>query len=251
MYTVVANWKMEPPTGKDAKRLFDATKKAAAPYKKRVQVVIAPPSLYLREFARSGRGIALAAQDGRAEHGGAHTGELSLVQMKDAGARYVILGHAERRAMGESDASVGTKAAAAITLGLSPVVCVGERIRDDHGTHFETVRAQLRAAFADIPAAKAASILVAYEPVWAIGGVHPMAPASMHEMHIFIRKTLAELYADVPRAPKLPPVLYGGAIDETSAADMIRGSDVAGLLVGHASLDTKGFSRLIAAVAGV
>ncbi|MBM3271929.1 triose-phosphate isomerase [Candidatus Kaiserbacteria bacterium] len=242
---IVANWKMNPSTGKAAAQLFTATKEAIEKAKG-VTLVVAPPVIYLREIVASYRGkrIAFAVQDARAETGGAHTGEISVTQAKDAGAAYVIVGHAERRAEGESDASVGERVVAALAARLTPVLCVGERERHPSGDHFTTVRNQLVAAFEDVPLAKASKVIIAYEPVWAIGAPHPMDPQLMHEMAIFIRKTLADFYSK----PVAGPVLYGGAIDAETAAAMLQHGDVSGLLVGRASSDASALKELIRAV---
>lgn len=243
---IVGNWKMNPKSAKEATHLFAAAKEAAEKAKG-VSVVVAPPAVFLRELAKSykGKRLAFAAQDARAEEGGAHTGEVSLAQVKDAGASWVIIGHAERRAAGETDVSVGEKAAAALALRMNPIVCIGERERNESGEHFAVVRAQLLAAFAQVPAAKAGKVVIAYEPVWAIGATAAMSPSAMHEMAIFIRKALGEHYGK----PVTTPILYGGAIDAGNAAAMLMEGDVAGLLVGRASADAIAFKALVRAAA--
>src|SRR6185436_8683496 len=135
---VVANWKMNPANWSDAKKLFEATKKATenTPH---VSLVLAPSTLFLRELknAYKGRRIAFAAQSARAEETGAYTGEISLAQCKDAGCTYVIVGHAERRAAGESDEDTGKKVSAALAQKITPILCVGETKRGQSGEHFE------------------------------------------------------------------------------------------------------------------
>ena len=243
---IVANWKMNPATFREAKKLFEATKKAADKFP-RASVIVAPPSIFLREFSSTykGRKLSFAAQNAHYEHGGAHTGEISVLQVKDAKAHYLIVGHAERRASGETDDDVGKKVAAALTIGLSVILCVGERERSKAGEYFAFVRRQLLAALADAPAAKLSRIVIAYEPVWAIGAAQPMNPRDMHEMSIFIRKTLVEKFGDAGMKTK---VLYGGSIDPTNAADMMRYGEVQGLLVGRASTDGAKFSELLGSV---
>lgn len=243
---IVANWKMNPATGKEAAKLFAATKEAASAAKN-VQVVVAPPVIFVREIAAGYRGkrIVFAAQDAHFEQGGAHTGDTSFAQLKDAGASWVILGHAERRAEGQTNAGVGQRVAAALAARFTPILCVGERERHPNGDHFTFVREQLSAAFADVPAAKVSKVVIAYEPVWAIGAPTAMEPRQMHEMAIFIRKTLADLYGK----PIAGAILYGGAIDPDNAADMLEGGDVEGLLVGRASTNVAIFAQLLRAVA--
>lgn len=167
-------------------------------------------------------------------------------QLKDTKAKYVLVGHAEQRAAGESDDDTRRRVASALEHGLTPILCVGERQRSQSGEHFTFVRAQLRAGFTDVSDAFASRVIVAYEPVWAIGASQAMSPRQMHEMTIFIRKSVVELRGEKGQAVK---ILYGGAIDDTTARPMIVEADVAGLLVGRASTDAEEFSRLVQSVA--
>lgn len=240
---LVANWKMNPPTFKEAKKLFEVTKKASD-NGKNVTVIVAPPSIFLRELsiAYKGKRISFAAQNAHYEVGGAHTGEISLGEVRDAKVNYVLIGHAERRAGGESNEDTRKKVAATLVAGMTPILCVGEKSRSVSGEHFTYVREQLVAGFADVPAGKIAKVLVAYEPVWAIGAEKPMTPRDMHEMCIFIRKSVVDRYGTAGLNIK---VLYGGSIDAESAPDMMRDGDVDGLLVGRASTDAEKVSALI------
>ncbi len=243
---IVANWKMNPPTFREAKALLEATKKAAD-VGKSISIVVAPPAIYLRDLRASYRGkrLAFAAQNAHYEKSGAYTGETSLVQLKDAGVGYVIVGHAERRAMGETDDDTRKKVAASLALSITPVLCVGELKRGSDGEHLSFVKEQLRAGFADVPVAKIARVIVAYEPVWAIGATTPMGPRDMHETAIFIRKTIVELYGKVGMSVK---ILYGGSIDEVSAPAMLQQGDVDGLLAGRASAEGKRMLALVRAM---
>ena len=243
---VVANWKMNPRTLKDAKALFAATKRALVSARD-VTLVIAPPAVFLPTLAhglRKGR-IEFGIQNAHAEAGGAHTGEVSMQQAKEASASYVIIGHAERRAAGETDDDVRRKLAAASAAGLTPILCIGEASRGAGAEHFATVREQLHAAIDGLPTAKVSKIVIAYEPVWAIGATKAMQPAQMHEMSIFIRKAMVEKIGEAGHGAK---VLYGGSIDAGNAAAMLQGGDVRGLLVGRASTDAAVFKELLAAV---
>jgi len=243
---LIANWKMNPPTFKEAKKLFETTKKAADTAKN-ASIVVVPPSIYLRELRASYRGkrLAFGVQNAHFESKGSFTGEISMMQAKDAGASYVIIGHAERRAMGETNDDTRRKVAAAIALSLYPVLCVGEKERGHEGEHFDLIKEQLKAGFADVFVAKIPRIVIAYEPVWAIGASLAMSPRDMHEMAIFIRKTIVGLYGEKGMAVK---ILYGGSIDETNAADMLTHGDVSGLLVGRASADSEKLTALIRAI---
>lgn len=244
---VIANWKMYPQSLADARKLFDATK-AASDKARSVSVVVAPPAIFLHDLrARyKGKKIAFAVQNAHAEREGAHTGEISLVQAQDAGASWVIVGHAERRAMGETDADVRAKTAAALALRMTPIICVGELSRGNSGDYFAVVKEQLRVALADVPPTKLSKLVIAYEPVWAIGATAAMSSHQMHEMAIFIRKTLFEIYGKPGMSVQ---ILYGGSIDETNAPDMIQNGDIQGLLVGRASTDAQKFAALIKSIA--
>jgi triosephosphate isomerase len=243
---IVANWKMNPATMREGKRLLAATKKAADGAK-HANVIVAPPSIFLRELRATykGKKISFAAQNAHAEKSGAYTGEISFAQVKDACVSYVIIGHAERRAMGESNDDTRKKVAAALAIDMVPILCVGEASRSGSGEHFNFVKEQLRAGLADVLPQKLSKIIVAYEPVWAIGAVKPMSPRDMHEMAIFIRKAVVDLKGELGMAIK---ILYGGSIDEKTAPSMLRDGDVIGLLVGRASEDAAKFSALLQAI---
>jgi len=241
---LVANWKMNPETAREAKTLFDATKKAAEKAKN-VQVIVAPPAIFLRQLSIGYRGrISFALQNGFQDSHGAHTGEISFAQAADARAAYVLVGHAERRAMGETNDQTRLKVAGAFKAELTPILCVGEQVRDGSGQHFAFIREQLRVGLADMPVSSIKKVIIAYEPVWAIGGNKPMSPRDMHEMSIFIRKTIVEFYGEGGMDTK---ILYGGSVDEISAAEMLRDGDVRGLLVGRASAETHHITKLLAA----
>ncbi|PIT98335.1 MAG: triose-phosphate isomerase, partial [Candidatus Andersenbacteria bacterium CG10_big_fil_rev_8_21_14_0_10_54_11] len=236
-------WKMHPFTFRDAKKLFDATRQAAE-RAVNVTVIVAPPALYLRELAASyrGRRVAFAAQHAHYEPDGPHTGEISMRAYRDARASNVLIGHAERRAMGESNADTRKKVSAALAVGLTPVLCVGEQSRGGGGEHFTFVAAQLSEALLDVSDAKVSKVCIAYEPVWAIGAEKPMEPRQMQEMAIFIRKKLVERHGQGAMHAK---VLYGGSVDETNAAAMLAQGDVGGLLAGRVSTDAARVGQLI------
>ncbi|HEV3245277.1 MAG TPA: triose-phosphate isomerase [Candidatus Paceibacterota bacterium] len=244
---VVANWKMNPQTMREAKRLFEATRKAAESAKN-VSVIVASPSIFLRELRTNykGRRISLAAQNAHFQKEGAYTGEISMVQVKDSKASAVLIGHAERRAMGETNEETRAKLNAALTQKLQPIFCVGEHKRSGSGEHFLFVKEQLRTGLADVVTGNLGRIIVAYEPVWAIGADKPMSSRQMHEMAIFIRKTLVGSHGEKGMKTK---ILYGGSIDETNAREMIVEGDVQGLLVGRASTEADQFTVLIRSLA--
>ena len=240
---VVANWKMNPGSMKEAKKLFEATKKAAD-VSRNVTIIVAPPAIFLRELsgAYKGKKLSFAIQNAHFDQDGAHTGENSLAQAADAKAQYVIVGHAERRAAGETNEDTEKKVVAALAQKMTPILCVGETTRSHDGEHFDYVREQLAVALSQVPPAKLSKILIAYEPVWAIGAVAPMTPRDMHEMNIFIRKAIVDQHGQAGMNIR---ILYGGSIDETNALNIVRDGDVHGLLVGRASTDAKKFASLV------
>ncbi len=244
---IVANWKMHPTTRVDAKQLFAAVKRIAEKIPV-ASIIVAPPMVYISELARGykGRSIAFAAQHAHEGDAGAFTGEISMAQIKDAGAKYVIVGHAERRAAGESEEDVGRQVASAVTKKLAPILCIGERTRGMHGEHLVVIKEQLRAALLDVVEGDIPKIIIAYEPVWAIGAAEPMSPTQMHEMVIFIRKMIVEMKGQAGLSTK---ILYGGSIDDTSAKRMLDEGEVGGLLVGRASTDPVEFTALINSLA--
>jgi triosephosphate isomerase len=243
---IVANWKMNPPTMREAKKLLEVTKKSVD-RASGVSVIVAPPALYLRDLRASykGKKITFAAQNAHFEAKGSFTGEISMSQVKDAGASYVLIGHAERRAAGETNDDTRRKIAAALSAGLTPIFCVGEARRAEGGEYFDFVRAQLREGLVDTPPVKISRIIIAYEPVWAIGATVAMSPRDMHEMAIFIRKTIVDLHGAGGHTVK---ILYGGSIESKNAPEMLTYGDVDGLLVGRASSDQTQIALLLEAI---
>lgn len=245
---IVANWKMNPPTRREAKKLLEATRKVASKMRN-ISVVVAPPAVYLSTLSKEVRGnkITFAAQNAHFETEGAHTGETSMRQIKDSGANYVLIGHSEVRARGETNDDTRKKVTVALSAKLTPVLCVGEVKRTTTGEYFNFISEQLSAGFSGVSQATLARVIVAYEPVWAIGGEQTMNPREMHEMTIFIRKTLIELHG--PSGHKVK-ILYGGSANEENATQMLRDGNVDGLLVGHVSVDASRFTSLLRSLAG-
>ncbi len=237
---------MNPPSFNEAKTLLDATRKAGDKAKQ-VSIVVAPPSLYLRQLRLlyKGKRIAFCAQSANAEVAGAFTGDISLTQVRDAKATYVLVGHAERRAGGETNTDTKKKVAAALALSMTPVLCVGETVRTNSGEHFAIVAEQIKVGLEGVQKPMIKKVLIAYEPVWAIGASRPMSPRDMHEMAIFIRKTVVGIHGEVGMQMR---ILYGGSIDETTAVEMCKDGDVEGLLVGRASSDSRKMTALILAL---
>ncbi len=246
---VVANWKMDPPSVKDAKKLFAGTKEAVAKVKD-VELVVCPPVVFLPELAkeRQSTKLALGVQDLSHEPHGAFTGQVSASMLSGYKAKWAILGHSERRMMCETNDMVAEKVNQALAHGIAPIVCVGESERNDEGAHYVFVQAQLAAVFSALKRKDIEKLTIAYEPVWAIGksAAEAMQTPDLYEMVLYIRKLLIEhsgrRYADPVR------ILYGGSVKPENAAALLREGGVSGLLVGSASLDPKSFGAIVDAI---
>jgi triosephosphate isomerase len=244
---IVGNWKLNPLTLADSSALATAVAKKNKTSPK-VLIAIAPPFPYLSEVGKkiAKSSVALAAQDVHYEVIGAATGEVSVLQLKDLGVQYVIVGHSERRALGETDEIVRRKVEVVLKHRLIPVVCVGERERDDQGNFYTFIEAQLRSLAEVLPAAAIKKVVIAYEPIWAIGTGLTATPDDVKEMQLFIESVLTKLY-DRPTAKKVN-LLYGGSVKPQNAMELHQIGDMGGFLVGGASLSAEDFSAIIKAV---
>lgn len=212
-----------------------------------VEIVIAPPFTSLTTAAEAARGsnLSVAAQNIHWEREGAFTGEVSAAMVRDAGADYVIIGHSERRTLfGETDLDVNRKLAAAISAPLTPIVCIGETLdqREANQT-FDVLDRQLKEGLDNVTSAQVAELVLAYEPVWAIGTGRNASPEQAHEAHAYIRTRLRQWFgAD---AAERCHILYGGSVKPDNIASLIAQPDVDGTLVGGASLDVRAFTDII------
>lgn len=247
---VVANWKMNPLNVEDARASVSAVRRFEKTLHK-TKVVICPPLIYLEplsKLVKSSRRISLGAQDVFWNVSGAYTGEISPIMVYHAGGRFAIIGHSERRNLGETDEIVSKKINLAFKAGLSVILCVGEKERDSHGLYLGTLREMLRASLAGVPKKFLPNLLVAYEPVFAIGKseADSLKGEEVEAMVIFIRKTLADLYSQEDGI-KIP-ILYGGSVGPANAADIVLRGGVQGLLIGHQSLLPDNFKNILAEV---
>lgn len=211
-----------------------------------VEVVIAPPFTALQALGRelSGSHVALAAQDVSAEDPGAFTGEVAAGMLSELGCRYGIVGHSERRARhGESDELVAAKAAALLNHGIRPIVCVGETLEHREAERtFAVVGSQIQESLAKIPRERAGDLVVAYEPIWAIGTGRTATPEMAQEVHAMIRERLRDQFGAAGEEIRIQ---YGGSVKPDNAAALMAQRDVDGALVGGASLDPQSFSRIV------
>ncbi len=238
---VAGNWKMNGLAG-SASELAKIVQRAAAP---KADILVCPPATLIADFAKAARGsgVGIGGQDCHSAISGAHTGDISAEMLKDAGATAVIVGHSERRAdHHETDAQVKAKVAAAHRAGLTAIVCVGEqRAEREAGTTLTVVGGQLGGSLSD--AATAANLVVAYEPIWAIGSGLTPTPADVAEVHAFIRKSLSGRYGAAGSGMR---ILYGGSVSPKNARELLTIANVNGALVGGASLKAADFLGIAA-----
>jgi triosephosphate isomerase len=242
---LAANWKMFKTVGETVAYLREFC--ALVAELEAIEIVVAPPFTALHAAAEVTRNsnVGLAAQDCYWEREGAYTGEISTAMIKDAGAGYVIIGHSERRRLfGDSDAWVARKLAAALDADLSPIVCVGETLAErDANQTLEVLDRQMGAVLAGLTPARAGSLVIAYEPVWAIGTGRNATPEQAGEAHAHIR---SRLRGGVGReAADACHVIYGGSVKPENIKDLMALADVDGALVGGASLTTQSFFAIV------
>ncbi|HEX8640694.1 MAG TPA: triose-phosphate isomerase [Allosphingosinicella sp.] len=240
---VVGNWKMNGSVAQlgELHAIAEAARAAGG-----VDVAVCPPfTLLAPAVTRAGR-LTIGAQDCHAEESGAHTGSVSAAMIREAGGRMAIIGHSERRAeQRETDEEVRAKAAAALRHGFVAIVCVGEsEAQRSDGEHVEVVRRQLAGSLPD--PGRDGELVVAYEPIWAIGTGRVATPADVTEMHAAIRAALVERFGDSGQRLR---ILYGGSVKADNAAELFACGDVDGALVGGASLTAAQFVPIVEAAA--
>ena len=243
---IAGNWKMY-------KLIADSTQTAVelkplVANANHCEVVIAPVFTALKTVADrlEGSNIGVAGQDCSTEvEEGAHTGEVAADMLRDAGASHVIVGHSERRQFyGETDTFVRKKAQAAVAAGLVAIVCVGEtHVQRDQGYAEAVVRGQLEGGLSGLTASDLDRIIIAYEPVWAIGTGRTATPEQAQEMHAFIRRVFAQRHS--PEAAENVRILYGGSVKPDNVAGLMAQEDIDGALVGGASLKAESFAQIV------
>lgn len=242
---IVANWKMNPSTPRQALRLANGVGRGLKNVRN-VEVVLAPPFVFLSHVSSSmlrASRFKLGAQDCFYVKTGAYTGEISPLQLKALGVGLVIVGHSERRELGETNEIVRKKLKAALESGMHAVLCVGEKERERDVVFPKIIRDELREGLKKIKKSLLKNLIIAYEPIWAIGTGRADTSESVYEMSILIRR---ELYRTLGKriAAKIP-ILYGGSVEERNAEDFVKKGAVDGLLVGGASLNAKKFVKIV------
>jgi triosephosphate isomerase len=241
----IGNWKMYG-TLAEARPLATGVRDGLRRVKD-VEVVLCPPFTALPAVGEilAGTSLALGAQNCHPEASGAHTGEIAAPMLTELGCRFVLLGHSERRReMGETDELINRKVRAALGHGLTPVLCVGETAEERRqGLTFTTVEGQLRAGLAEVAADGIGRVVLAYEPVWAIGTGATATPAQAGEVHGYLRGLLSELASkDTAAAIR---IVYGGSVKPENADELAAEPEIDGALVGGASLNAQGFVTIV------
>ena len=237
---------MNPISSKEALALYLGIKKNTSRLKQAIPVVF-PPAVFLATLQSKGVSVKLdlGAQNMSAEESGAFTGQISPLMLKNVGAKWVIIGHSEARASGETDADLNNKILVALKNGLRIILCIGEKTRDAQGKYLSVLQNQLEKALENFPAKKISQLVIAYEPVWAIGkdatGVE--TPDGFLQNSIVIKKTLSHLFN--PKSAKAVPILYGGSVGVKNAESFLLAGQADGLLVGRESLNAGSFSDIL------
>ncbi len=244
---VIANWKMNPVTLQEAKTIFTGIKNNSKKFLE-TTVVIAPPTLYITELKKltTKTSLALGAQNTHFDVKGAYTGEHSIPQLVEAGVSYIIIGHSERRQQGETDELIGRKVMATLKGKCTAVVCVGEKTRDTQGNFYSLIEQQIKAAVGEVQKSRLKDVVIAYEPIWAIGTGATATVADVMEMQLFIKKILTKLF-DRTGARNVR-VIYGGSVNADNAKELFVSGGINGFLVGGASLKPVDFGKIIQAV---
>ena len=242
---IAGNWKMNKTVGETVELLRSLKPLIAG--QEKVEVVVAPPftALYAAGRELQGSAIGLAGQNLHWEEKGAFTGEISPGMLKEAGCGYVIIGHSERRQyFGETDETVNRRIKAALSHGLIPIFCVGETLAErESGRTFSVIERQLGGGLAGFDGAAALKIIVAYEPVWAIGTGKTATPDQAQEVHRFIRTKLGERFT--PETADQIRIQYGGSVTPENVRALMSQADIDGALVGGASLKPDSFAKIV------
>ncbi len=245
--TIIAgNWKMNK-TPSETKE-FMTQLKSIMPKGRWCDVALCVPSICIPAAVRAMREtrVGIGAENCNAHASGAYTGEIAANMIVDAGCKYVIIGHSERRAMGETDADINAKVLAALDAGLIPILCCGESLEQrESGVTTEWITMQIKLGLAGVPEEKIRKVIIAYEPIWAIGTGRTATPEQAEEVCEMIRSVVRKLYSS--KNARAISILYGGSMNEKNAAELLAQPDIDGGLIGGASLVPEKFVQIIEA----
>ncbi len=235
---------MAPTTLAEAKKIVLNTTKVATKLKK-TTAVLAPSYVHIAPFSTKKTKVLWGAQDVCVKREGSMTGEISIRMLKDLNVEFVIIGHSERRSMGETNDLIAKKVVTTLAEGLKPVLCIGESVRDNDGEYLIEIKTQLLECIAEVKRGDMLDLVIAYEPVSAIGATEPLNSHDIHTCVLYIRKVLAEHFSKDLALSAM--ILYGGSVNVDNAGEIIKNGGVDGLLVGRASLSNE-FGELLKAV---
>lgn len=241
---IVANWKCNPVTLREAQKLFNSVKEEIKKARNS-EIVFCPPFVYLPILSavKSGRNIAFGAQDCFWEAMGAYTGEISPLMLKNLGCRYVICGHSERREnLVETDEMINRKIRQALKTGLTPILCVGEHSRQIPD-YEKFIQKEVKSGLYGVSRRFIPNVVIAYEPIWAIGSGNPASPDDALSAGLLIKKTLREIAGRA--VAEKTKIIYGGSVTSQNAKSYTTESGLGGLLVGGASLDASEFVKIV------
>jgi triosephosphate isomerase len=244
---IVANWKMNPRTEEDAKEIITEINKKSKKFGD-IYLVVCPPFIFLNEVSSiisSSKKIILGAQDVFVGQGVSHTGEVGVELLKKAGVKYILVGHSERRATLDSNEVVKEKMLGSLKAGFKTILCVGEKERNEYGDHYNEVKKQIEDAITKLPKKLIKNLIVAYEPVWAIGRPENEAikPDQLHEITIFIKRLISDILG-TKEVEKIK-ILYGGSVTKNNFKEIIEKGNVDGLLIGRESLKAENLVELL------
>lgn len=247
---VIGNWKMHPLTLKEGEKLFADIAKQVQAFKK-TDIVICPPFLYIEKLKKISKKIYLGAQNGCPGDVGAFTGEISLGMLSTLGVTYAIFGHSERRMLGESNTDVNKKIKSALSFKITPILCVGENTRDENHEYLSFIKTQIEECLQGLTKISLSQVIIAYEPVWAIGkdATRVATPAEFLEISIFIKKILSDKFGKL--ATQAMRIIYGGSVHPENAASFLVEGRADGFLPGRDSLNAKKFLEIIKITEGV
>lgn len=242
---IIANWKMNPQSYPAAEKILKEILAGIKKIKNSAEIVICPPFTWLTDFSHKVKSVKWGAQDVFWKSEGAFTGEISPKMLKNSGVKYVIVGHSERREhLGETDEMINKKVKAGLSAGLKVVLCVGERERTEPNFQ-DFIKNELQADLAGLSGRLAKNLLIAYEPLWAIGTGNAAEPDDVFEMATYIRRVIFDILGK--RAAYETAILYGGSVDHKNAFSFLHARSVGGLLVGGASIIPKEFIGIVSA----
>lgn len=245
MILLVGNWKMAPEKPEQAEKLTKETLTIAKKYKKTIQFVVCPTVAHLSIVAKQAKvPLLFGAQNVAMTVAPANTGLVSAAQLKGLGTQYCIVGHSESRARGETNEMVLEQTKRLVEKKIIPIICIGEKTRDAHGWYLSEIKDQLDGIFSSFSKQVLKTIVIAYEPIWAIGtnADRVATPAECREMVIYIRKLISDVHGD--KSASTTTILYGGSVNEINAQHFITEGTVQGLLVGRVSLEPKRYELL-------